>query len=183
MKPNEIEQHWDACRDGDLTDEQRRAFDEHMVQDRQAACLWGAETRWLSDLKRKDVPPTIPGKPGFVEQVLERFDREPRRGVLARIGWRSAVNVAGWGAAAAVLAMVMWVTQPQPPDNGRMAHHVRTVGQPTRDAVTILVDDVTEQVRMRPAHMYNAVRDTQSMLTMERAFEFLGMDMSRPTDR
>jgi hypothetical protein len=36
---------------------------------------------------------------------------------------------------------------------------------------------------MKPAHMYNAMRDTQSMLSMERAFEFLGMDMSKPVDR
>jgi len=182
MNQNEIDQNWDACRDGELTDEQQRAFDDHMIADREAASLWGAETRWLSDLKRKDVPPATLGKAGFVEQVLARFDREPRRGVLARIHWRSAANVAGWGAAAAVLTMVMWVTQPEPAGNNRMVHRLPTRQQPTRDAVTVLVDDVTEQVRMRPAHLYNAVRDTQSMLTMDRAFEFLGMDMSKPTD-
>jgi hypothetical protein len=183
MNNNELEQHWDARRDRELTDVQRQAFDEHMVADEQAASLWNAETRWLSDLHRKETPPQVPGEASFTEQVLERFDREPCRGVIGRIGLRSAANVAGWGAAAAALAMIMWVTQPEPAGSPRMVHSVQTVQQPTRDAVTVLVDDVTEQMRMRPAHLYNAVRDTQSMFTMERAFEFIGMDVSKSMDQ
>ena len=163
MNRQESEDTWDECRDGELTGPRREAFDEHMLDDAESAAVWGAESQWLEAIKdtgRSEEPDA-----GFSQRVLERWEEDRRHRARVLLFWRRALVVAGCAAAAAVAVLVTWTPTPD------TSTGPRTAGR-NADPVTILVSDMSEQAWARPEQIYNAVRGTQDMLTLEQAIRF-----------
>ena len=171
MNPQEIEDMWDQCRDGELTGSRRDAFDEHMLDDAELAALWGAESHWLEAIGDTD------GQPGrseeadarFSRQLLARWEEDRRHRARVRLFWRRALVVAGCATAAAVAVLVSWAPQRDASTGPQMAG---------RDPVTILVSDMNEQAWTQPEQLYNAVRGTQDWFTVEQAIR-LGVGSPR----
>ena len=177
MNREEMQRMWEQMRDGELDAEQREMFDEHMVGDRESAAQWGAETRWLESLKQTPLP--MPGRdePTFTEKVLDRWEDQPRRGVLGRIDWRTARFAGGWTAAAAAIALLMVLTQPPgQPTLDNQLNVVHNVQPPTVDPLTVLVADVTDQMQQRPAEVYHIVRDTSTLLSVDQVIRMMNVD-------
>jgi len=185
MKRDELEQIWEKVRDGEATAAERRAFDVHMLDDPEMAALWGAETRWLSALKNTELSIAAAGEPTFTQRVLNQFDEERQRRILRRSDWHTIRFAAGWAIAAITLAVLMWVNQPaeEMPGTGSQFASQPSPGQMEPDPMTVLVSDMTEQIQMRPARVFNTVRDTHSMLSVRGAFEFMGMEPPARRDR
>jgi hypothetical protein len=181
MNRDELEKMWEQSRDGELDPSCQEVFDDHMISDRKAAGLWGAESRWLESLKSWLPTAEKPGESSFTDKVLEHWKRQPHRGVLARfpripqVQWRSALFAGGWTAAAAAVAMIMMLTQPQQQKQMLDAQVVRqsTPIQMQVDPLSILVHDVTEQYQQRPAEVFNLVRDSRAMFSMDQALRLV----------
>lgn len=178
MTREELDRLWDKVRDGEASAEERRAFDEHMMRDPEMAALWGAETRWLTALGEKQTPKGRVNDGAFTQRVLDQYDLERRRRVFPVIDWRKAGYAGGWAAAVIAIAAVMWFSDPREPARpDRVASVPPPLPAPMQidpDPMSVLVSDMTEQIQMRPARMYNTVRDTHSLFSVRNAFDLLG---------
>lgn len=163
MNRRDIENAWDECRDGDLSGDGRKAFDEHMLDDPDLAALWGAESCWLGTMKESESRPDDKGETtdvSFRHRVLTTWDKDRQRSAMVRLFWRRALLVAGCAAAAAIAVLVAWTRQPE-----RSAEPVIASSHP----VTVLVSDMSDQAWTQPEEIYNAVRGTRELLTIEQA--------------
>ncbi len=162
MNRREIENAWDECRDGDLSGDDRKAFDERMLNDPDLAALWGAESRWLGTIKESESRPDDGDATdvAFRHRVLTSWDKDRQRRAMVHLFWRRALLVAGCAAAAAVAVLISWTREP-----GRSNEPVMANSHP----VTVLVSDMSEQAWTQPEELYNAVRGTSELLTIEQA--------------
>jgi hypothetical protein len=169
MSEESIERMWEECRDGELSGARRHAFDESMLDDAKQRSLWGAESRWLQELKSARSEDDAAGEM-FRGRVLERWDQQLRRRQRIRRFWRKLPLAAVGATAAALVALITWTGQapqslPAPID----------VTSSARDPVTILVHDMAEQFQTQPADFVAAVRDTGQMFTVEHALLMFGV--------
>ena len=162
MNRREIENAWDERRDGDLSGDDRKAFDERMLNDPDLAALWGAESRWLGTMKESESRPDDGDATdvAFRHRVLTSWDKDRQRRAMVHLFWRRALLVAGCAAAAAIAVLVSWTRQPERPDEPMVA---------SSHPVTVLVSDMSEQAWTQPEQLYNAVRGTSELFTMEQA--------------
>ena len=171
MNRQEMDEMWDECRDGDLSGQGQDAFDEHMLNDPDSAALWGAESRWLESVK--DTPPNDSDADStqFCGRVLERWDTDCQRRARVQLFWRRVILVASCATAAAIVVLVTWTDRPDTSASIPVVH-VQPVHS---DPVSILVTDMTEQVSTQPQDLYNAVRGTGELLTIEQAMRMFGV--------
>ena len=162
MNHRDIENAWDECRDGDLSGDDRKAFDERMLNDPDLAALWGAESRWLETMKQSSSRPDEGDTTdiAFRHRVLTSWHNDRQRRAMLRLFWRRALLVAGCAAAAAIAVLVTWTRQHERPDEPVIA---------SSHPVTVLVSDMSEQAWAQPEQLYNAVRGTRELLTIEQA--------------
>ncbi|MCC6581060.1 MAG: hypothetical protein IT440_11530 [Phycisphaeraceae bacterium] len=156
MTRQELDKLWEACRDGRITPEEQRRLDEHLAEREADALLFTAETQWLSALK--DVPAPATGQAAvaaaddaarFARDVLDQW-QDDKPGILARINWRTAIFSGGWAAAAAVIAVVMWVNQPPASDNEATSQSPVAMNDFSGEhPLTVLVQEVSGGLRER----------------------------------
>ena len=178
MTRNKLEQMWDDSRDGELSEAERKAFDEAMLDDRDQAARWGAESRWLGLLKSIRPGVAAPEEPTFTQRVLEQWDDQRKRTGFWGSGPRLAMTLGGWSLAAAAVALVIWLNPPLEQEPG--AELVQDQPRQQHDPVTVLIQDMTEQYQQRPSAVFDVVRDTRSVLSLHGAMRLLGMPQSPP---
>lgn len=168
MSRESIDRMWEECRDGELSGARRHAFDESMLDDAEQRSLWGAESRWLLELKSARSADDAAGAM-FRGRVLARWDQERRRRQRMHRFWRKLPLAAVGATAAALVALITWSSQ-APPSAAPI-----DLTSSTRDPVTILVHDMAEQFQTQRAHFVDAVRDTGQMFTVEHALLMFGV--------
>ena len=172
MSSEPIEDMWDECRDGELTGSRRHVFDQQMLDDAELRALWGAESRWLEELKSPPAADAESAAPGFSERVLARWDQARRRRELIRQFWRRSRFAVGGAAAAALVTLMTWTYHGQGSTGpGQIAE---------LDPVTILVADMAEQVQGPPEYLH-AFRDTGRMFSFEQALRAFVVPASAET--
>ncbi len=106
MNKQQLEQYWEACRDGSIGDADRIAFEAYLHAHPKAAAMWKAESQWLQMLADVDGAfeeeagdmtagsrPSVSGE-AFVAGVLEQWQatqEQEQLGVVATIGPSSAL--------------------------------------------------------------------------------------------
>lgn len=93
MNKQQIEQLWEAQRDGTISETDRVVFEQHLRESEPAAAMWKAESQWLEmigdvDASFDDSAP-MRDQPTFVASVLDHWQVEAEReqlGVVATIG-------------------------------------------------------------------------------------------------
>lgn len=116
MNKQQIEQLWEAERDGTISETDRVAFEQHLRESEPAAAMWKAESQWLEmigdvDASFDDAAP-MRDQPTFVASVLDHWQVEAEReelGVVATIGPVRRGNSLRWliGIAAMVAIVVL----------------------------------------------------------------------------
>lgn len=116
MNKQQIEQLWEAQRDGTISESDRAAFEQHLRESEPAAAMWKAESQWLKmigdvDASFDDAAP-MRDQPTFVASVLDHWQVEAEReelGVVATIGPVRRGNSLRWliGIAAMVAIVVL----------------------------------------------------------------------------
>jgi len=168
--------------DGELSDSQRAEFERRLAEDPHLKEDFALESQWL-DLM---VDPPVDEKDrkvqeeaqAFVSTVMERWESEAERtGVLGHINWKSAFFSGGWVAAAILIALVMYVNQPeQKPDDGeqssRFVHSPNQSSSRTRTAfaghpLTAVVNDLTRDFEEHPQTVSRMIDGAQSWLDVD----------------
>ena len=93
MNKQQIEQLWEAHRDGSISETDRVAFEQHLRESEPAAAMWKAESQWLEmigdvDASFDEASP-MRDRTTFVASVLDHWQVEAEReqlGVVATIG-------------------------------------------------------------------------------------------------
>jgi hypothetical protein len=180
-----IEQLWDAYRDGDISAADKAVFEQFLADHPDQKALFDAESQWLTSLHDQPVIramayPANTKQHDFAAAVLNQWD-EQSKPVLARIHWKSAAFSAGWLAAAAMIAIAMWINAPQAsvdqtrnttvatrmpgmdgswrtPD-GRMRDH--------RHPLTSLVQDMDQTYEEQPTNVFAAFGSMMNLSQVE----------------
>lgn len=182
MSREEIQNLWDDCRDGAASGEDRKRFDEMMLDDREMAALWGAESRWLSQLSTTPMRAEPIEGPTFTETVVDQWQADYRRRAAMRLRWRAAAFAGGWAAVLLIAASVMWSRRGAPPQQPESRYAQRSAYMPQMPAVfpvTALVQDATEQYQEKPAAVYSAIQRGREAISLDGAMHFLFAPPSR----
>lgn len=183
MSREEIEQLWDECRDGTLSGEDRRRFDECMLDDREMASLWGAESRWLSQLATTPVKADRADGPSFTDVVLDQWEQQRNRTITRQMRWRSAVFAGGWAALLAIAATIMWINLPGSTEQASSQHitsrrHAAYPIMPT-EAVSVLINDLNNQFDAAPGALYDAIESGPQIFSIRNALDALAYQPAR----
>lgn len=183
MSREEIEQLWDECRDGTLSGEDRRRFDECMLDDREMASMWGAESRWLSQLATTPVKADRADEPSFTDVVLDQWEQERKRTLTRRMRWRSGVFAGGWAALLAIAATIMWINLPgaieQAPSSRSVARRQASFPIMPTEPVSVLIDDLTNQFDAAPGALYDAIESGPQIFSIRNALNVLAYQPPR----
>lgn len=195
---DQIDQLWEASRDGELTDAQRRELDDALAAAEGRRAIFDAETKWLEELASRDEETTRQGgidSDAFVAATMTRWQAERRGGVIARIGF---VRVLRWaGAVAAMIAVAVGGAmmsglfdspQPEVPpvvvNNGDDDTNPSTPDQPTEpDHVSALMKGASQTYALattQPAALRDAVAGAGNLLDMDNLVSLLDPGVPDP---
>lgn len=178
-----IEQLWDAYRDGDLSAADKALFEQYLADHPDEQALYDAESHWLSSLHETSVSKaanlamaghaTQPNR-AFTSAVLEQWDNQSRP-VLARIHWKSAAFSAGWLVAAAAIAVAMWINAPQATVNNtnptavasRMPPSIDGGWRDRRHPLTSLVQNMDQTYEEQPTNVFAAFGSIMNLSNVE----------------
>lgn len=182
-----IEQMWDAYRDGELSADQVVQFEQYLADHPDQKALYDAESQWLISLHDQPMIEAQPFAAGsvnatsnraFAAAVLDKWDEESRP-VLARIHWKSAAFSAGWLVAAAAIAIAMWINAPEATTNPSGSNSTVAVGgfdggeqanYPRRDRrhpLTSLVQDMDQTYEEQPTNVFAAFGSLMNLSNVE----------------
>ena len=164
------EELWERYRDGDLSDADRQAFEQYLQQDEQADAIYQAESQWLAclehDLERDANLPDA-DRQTFTQNVLDRWQPVPKRS-----GQRRLVAAASWLAAAAVIALAIWVSPPGQP-KAKPQHA-------SADPVSVLVQRGVEQYGQQFQRFDTMLERTAAWISVNRFVTLLDLPVPDP---
>lgn len=171
MNRHEIDQLWERHRDGELSDDERARFESHLKSDERDAALFEAESQWLAMLREPATRTTRKDAMAFTDATMKRWEDAPADGVLARFHWRTAFFSGAWAAAAAMIAVVMWINQPpvteQPAESTPSRYADSTPRFPGRShPLTSVVNDVADQFDRQPRNVEWVLDQARTFLDM-----------------
>jgi anti-sigma factor RsiW len=162
MSHSDIEQLWDDYRDGDLSDEQRAAFEAWLAGNAEAQKRYNAETRWLASLATSGA---APGHDDFAQRTAGRW-QQSQTGVIARLRLGAAAQAAAALAAVVAIAALIWFNmEPPAPTPAPMAvMPVEGEWHASPSPVSLLLADADELLAAPPRQIRAAVEQTLSWL-------------------
>lgn len=159
-RPDNIDALWEAARDGELSDEQRRQFDAQLAEQPRLKTLWRRESEWLAMMA--DDEHDIPQRDeSFTRRVLEAWDRQADdRSVIARVGYPfAAVGAAIAAAVVFAIALNQFVGGLAAPTGPTLADNA-----PSNHPLARLVSgfgDTAERVGDQPKRFVSGVADVR----------------------
>jgi hypothetical protein len=162
MNPGDMEQLWDDYRDGDLSDEQRAAFEAWLAGNAEARKRYDAETRWLASLATSG---SALAHDDFARRTAARW-HQSQTGVIARLRLGAAAQAAAVLAAVVAIAALIWFNmEPPAPTTTPMAvMPVEGEWHVNPSPVSLLLADADELLAAPPRQLRAAVEQTMSWL-------------------
>lgn len=185
MNKEKLDNLWEACRDGSISESDRALFENHLRESESAAAMWQAESQWLILMGDIDgamaEEPAVADGSAFAMSVIEQWQSQQERealGVIATIGpatsTRSLRRFAGMAAmialfiGAAIYVGIITSQQPATEGGGSVVVNppISNQNETAPEAIGLLLTSAKESFAVasaQPARLRQGLADTAAM--------------------